>query len=134
MTSEKFQVSSETLAINITGNQPKCQRSTFQNNALHLWRFWNFKWKILLFYKTILVSNTSESENFFNNLTLIGTVGREEGQAKLHFPEDTIRGGTKSFCNVKKKKQKTENIVLIIKNWNIFTIPLRKGPELFWVF
>lgn len=57
---------------------------------------------------------------------------REEGQAKLHFPEDTIRGGTKSFCSVKKKK--IENIILIIKKENIFTIPLRKHPEPFGFF
>lgn len=67
-------------------------------------------------HKTILVWNTSESEKFFQQFDFDKHCGeREEGQAKLHFPEDTIRGGTKSFCNVKKKKEILENTILIIK-------------------
>lgn len=59
---------------------------------------------------------------------------REEGQAKLHFPEDTIRGGTKSFCNVKNKKSHPWKYNSDNQRGNIFTTPLRKHPETFFFF
>lgn len=124
MTSENFQVPSETLANNITGNQPKCQKSIFQNNALLLWRLWNFKLKkkttnpvVSQEHKLKQMKNTAITQNnsclqyqwateIFQQFDFDKHCRkREEGQVKLHFPEDTIRGGTKSFCNIKKKKK-----------------------------
>lgn len=95
--------------------------------------------------KTIAVAQNNSflqhqwARKFYEQFDFDKHCGEREGQATLHFPEDTIRGGTKSFSNVKKKKKekvkrkkkrnKLGNTPLIS-----FSIPLEKDPETIFFF
>lgn len=51
-------------------------------------------------HKTILVSNTSESEKFFNNLTSISTVGRERRGKQNYISQRIPLEGAQSLSAV----------------------------------
>lgn len=62
--------------------------------------------------KTIAIAQNNSflqhqwARKFYEQFDFDKHCGEREGQAMLHFPEDTIRGGTTSFSNVKKKKKR----------------------------
>lgn len=68
-----------------------------------------------------LLSTTPVREKVVNNL-FDKHCGKRKGQATLHFSEDTIRGGTMPFSNIKRRTVKhLENTLL-----RIFTIPIKE--------
>jgi len=57
-------------------------------------------------HKTILVSNTSESEKFFNNLTLISAARRERrGKQNYISQRIPLEGAQSLFAMYKRKKR-----------------------------
>lgn len=70
---------------------------------------------------TIIVYNTGERESC-EQFVCDKHCGKRKGQATLHFSEDTIRGGTMPFSNIKRRTVKhLENTLL-----RIFTIPIKE--------
>lgn len=91
-------------------------------------------------HKTILVSNTSESEKFFNNLTSMSAVVRERRGKQNYISQRMPLEGAQSLFAMWEKNQTTpqkpKKQPLKYNSDNQrgsrFTIPVRKSPESFF--